>query len=144
MLFILQSFTGLIAWITAVVFLFGIAIFTHKTRKSFIMALSLFVFLCIGFWYVFIIVNDFYTIKDTRDLNELPVFSKTGERYVHDITSATLENGYYVDVCTAPNEVRSEWGRLSKIHIDSNDQKGQKIKSTIYRFLTSNLRQVCA
>ena len=135
-LLILQSMTAIISWF------FGISIlvlWSHKVNgPSSKMVLLVWVSLIISsFIYVLLIGIDFHSIKDNRDFKKLPITSINGELYHHDTINKYTENGYYVWICIAPNELKSSWEKRSKTPIDSKDIKGQVIRYNLYRYLTS-------
>lgn len=135
-LFFLQSITAIIAWLLGITIL----VFSLKNNTNIIsrvVPLFWLVGLFVSAFFIGFVYKDFYTIKDKRDLLNLPEKSTLGEVYVHDTINNYTENGYYVWVCIAPNEVKESWNKRSNISIDSIDSKGQKIRSTLYRYLTS-------
>ena len=133
-LFILQSITGIVAWfIAAVVFILW---FLYYYKKIIPIIIS-FIFFISASLYIANVYNDFFSIKDTRDLNSLPNKTKLENKYNHNINSNITENGYYLWICISENELRDSWNKLSDIKFDSLDNKNQYIKYTLYRYLTS-------
>jgi len=135
-LLILQSMTAIISWFCGVSVL---VLFSNKIRKrnKKYVFFTWGILISLAFLYVFFIGLDFYTIKDNRILKQLPKTSYNGELYHHDTINKYTENGYYVWVCIAPNELKRAWSKRSRIPIDSNDIKGQVIRYNLYRYLTS-------
>ncbi|MFT7156687.1 MAG: hypothetical protein ACI8Q1_001702 [Parvicella sp.] len=88
-------------------------------------------------WYVRSIYKDLTLVKDTNSLTQLPYQSANGELYMHDTNEVWLENGNYLWINIAPNELKQTWNEVSVIPIDSRDKKGQKIQATLLRYLTS-------
>ena len=135
-LFILQSMTAIVSWFLGVSFLVLWSLKANRRSNKLVL-------LCWGsliissLIYVLLVSTDFYSIKDTRDLKNLPRASIYGELYQHDTINKYTENGYYVWVCIAPNELKNSWEKRSKIPIDSNDVKGQVVRYNLYRYLTS-------
>lgn len=60
-----------------------------------------------------------------------------GNPYTHDTLSGLLENGYPTDYYSSEYELQREWNKISPIQYDQFDHKGQAIRSTIKRYLTS-------
>ena len=60
-----------------------------------------------------------------------------GTKYGHFLDNKTLENGYYININIANKELEEQWNKMSHIKFAEKDLKGQYIKSTIKRFLTS-------
>ena len=63
--------------------------------------------------------------------------SPNGERYLNDESNRMMENGHYVKINIAWQEIKNAWLLKSKIPFDSTNNKGEPIKATIFRFLTS-------
>ncbi len=114
------------------IFLIGIII--HSKKK--IMVLILIGLTSFTIISLNTIITDHYKPKETGNISELPQFSKAGEKYLH-LNNNTLENGYYVWKNIAKKELSREWNKRSKIPFLGKDQKGQSIKNTLYRYLTS-------
>ncbi len=135
-LFLLQSVTALISWFLG----FTIFALWKKDKKvisrRYLTLIWLVVLLSSATYFV-LIAQDFYKIKDTREISNLPEKTISGELYHHDTINKYTENGCYVWLCIAPNEVKRAWNNRSKIDIDSTDFKNQKIRYTLYRYLTS-------
>lgn len=74
---------------------------------------------------------------DISDYKDLPRQTAKGEYYTnhYNVVSPITEKPIYILVCEP--ELRSDWPKYSKIHFDSLDLKGQPIKSTIIRYLSS-------
>ena len=85
--------------------------------------------------YLYAIVNEFYHIKKNERSEK--IYSINGEKYLHDFDNTFTENGYYLWENIAPKELEKEWNRVSEFSFKGKDQKGQKLKATLYRFLTS-------
>ena len=80
-------------------------------------------------------VNDFYHVKNEKRSSKKE--SIKGEKYLYDFNDHTTENGYYLWENIAPIELEKEWNKRSNLLFRGLDHKGQMLKATIYRFLTS-------
>ena len=80
-------------------------------------------------------VSDFYTEKD--NIENIDEYTADGNSYWHDSTNLTLENGYRVGLYWCEKEMKEEWEKCSTILYDAKDLKGQDIKYTLIRYLTS-------
>ncbi len=80
-------------------------------------------------------VSEFYTPKD--DLENLDQFTVQGNIYWHDTSNLDLENGYRVGLYWCEKEMESEWNKRSDFNYTGSDLKGQDIKFTLIRYLTS-------
>jgi hypothetical protein len=63
--------------------------------------------------------------------------TKLGNPYWHNLADPQIENGNYVWLYVANDELREAWDRRSKFEYDGKDKAGQEIKYTLIRFLTS-------
>lgn len=135
-LVILQALTG---WVI-VFFITYLVIFLNykKVSKSLKIFLLFFVITLPIFLFVWIysIDNKYFSEKEI-DFSKLPTYTKHGKAYIHDTVSKTTENGYFTGLYYCPQELEKYWKEYSKINIDSNDQKGQNIRFTLIRYLTS-------
>tara|TARA_B100001287_G_scaffold6636_1_gene5109 strand:+ start:34967 stop:36478 length:1512 start_codon:yes stop_codon:yes gene_type:complete len=127
----MTAFLGL--FIGLFIFLIHTIIFSKRKKLSGLILLSLSVFSAIS---LKVIIDDHYKPKEIGVFSELAKYSKAGEKYIH-LNNNTLENGYYVWRYIAEKEITKEWNKRSKIPITAKDQKGQNIKNTLYRYLTS-------
>tara|TARA_Y100000385_G_scaffold67484_2_gene67265 strand:- start:17 stop:1597 length:1581 start_codon:yes stop_codon:yes gene_type:complete len=119
---------------------FGLGIFLisiiRYSKKKKIMGITLISLTTLTVLSLNTIITDHYKLKETGKTSDLPQFSKAGEKYLH-LNNNTLENGYYVWKNIAVKEVTTQWNKRSKIPFTAKDQKGQSIKNTLYRYLTS-------
>lgn len=83
-----------------------------------------------------------YRGLDPTPFENLELYSQNGEPYFHDTTIKQTENGHYIWLYVAQQELESAWNRRSTIDYDSVDQKGQPMFGTVMRYMTSkNLRK---
>jgi hypothetical protein len=71
------------------------------------------------------------------DLTKLENVTKLGNPYWHDLTNLQIENGNYVWIYVATEELKQAWNKRSRFDFDGKDKAGQEIKYTLIRFLTS-------
>lgn len=141
-LFILKALTGIV--------IFGlvnlILLFAFIWRKKNVYSRSAATILLIG-----IVSFVLYTGKqlldpfihvDKIDVSDLPPFSENGNKYYHFTENPLTENGHWVGLYVCPEELRSLWNKRSSIPYDSLDHKGQTLRFTLWRYLTSlNLKK---
>lgn len=74
-----------------------------------------------------------------RSSRELPLKPHTanGRPYLHNLDDRATEEGFHVGWYQAPFEYEREWVKRSRVDIDGKDAKGQHIRYTLLRFLTS-------
>jgi hypothetical protein len=133
----LEAFTAILAF--GVVLLVAlIQIFSRKVPKQLKIAVSLvtiLLFLVVGFWVSRIVENRFhhvpcdYRTQNTRTLN--------GNFYAHEKDIPYRENGHRVWDYVCWSELNDEWPKRSALKFDGLDKKGQEIKYTALRYMTS-------
>jgi hypothetical protein len=74
---------------------------------------------------------------DPVDFNTLERTTKLGNPYWHDLTNLQVENGGYVWLYVATDELKDAWNQRSRYEFEGKDKAGQEIKYTLIRFLTS-------
>jgi hypothetical protein len=81
-------------------------------------------------------IAEFYKIED---INPEKIDKKTinGRTYHHDFKNRQLENSEYVWLYLCEEELRNEWNKISIYNYDSLDKRGQEVKYTLIRYLTS-------
>jgi len=135
-LIMVQGFTGLISLTVVGLIVFGIRSFRegNKVKKA-IMITVLFLIPAVMIGYLGIQIKRFYT--PTVDKTDFPLFTEYGNPYYHDKESGLLENGnlIYVDICE--KELNSAWSSRSQLSLSGKDEKGQVLKHTLIRYLTS-------
>lgn len=80
-------------------------------------------------------INDFYVVKDSLD--KLESHTVNGNPYWHDTTNLDRENGYFVGLYWCEKELEPAWNARSDYAYDGRDERGQDIKYTLIRYLTS-------
>jgi hypothetical protein len=83
-----------------------------------------------GFWLM-------WTIIPGPPDTSLPSHTTWGAPYTHHVDKVLEENGNKVWSYLAWGEMRSEWNSKSECDFDAKDLKGQDIKYTLMRYLTS-------
>lgn len=136
-LFFLESMTGLAALSAAVFVMLLFFSFRQKSPglKIFFSGTTLFVPVLLLAWLTREI-KDFYRVKPP-DFSSLEEFTENGERYIHDTLKNSFENGNYVWIYYAPGELEQAWNNRSSIKFSEKDRRGQDIRHTLVRFLTS-------
>ena len=81
-------------------------------------------------------VGRFYHIEKV-DFSKLPEKTKNGNNYQKFNNNQTIENGHYIWINICVPEIKKWWNANSKIPFDSLDKKGQGIKNTLIRYMTS-------
>ncbi len=141
-LLLLHSVTGWIIWY--ILFSFSLIRFSilqkNKILKLSVLGFSVLTFLGI-FFYIGYSVHRFNR-TDKLIPEKIDKFSKAGNKYQNHSESLQTENGHFVNIYLCEKELKPEWNKRSQIDYDDKDNKGQKIKFTLIRYLTSkNLRK---
>jgi 5S rRNA maturation endonuclease (ribonuclease M5) len=136
-LFILESFTGIsILLITSAILLIR---FLYFMKNKMIRAGIVVVFIAAIFFlfsYVKTIYNELNCGKPVRNIN---YSQKTllGHKYTHDTLDLQTENCNYVLQYISEFEMSQAWNKVSKLIYSDKDNKGQYIRYTLMRYLTS-------
>ena len=84
------------------------------------------------------LINFILPEKSTNiDIKSLPIKTAEGNFYTNDLLNPRIENNQPVYVSICETELRREWNKISSINYDKKDLKGQYIRFTIIRYLTS-------
>jgi O-antigen ligase len=136
-LFVLRSFAGIIIlFITGTAFAIRVSMDSGKKWIRNGLVLSVIT--------VLVIVVSFIARMDIRNFHApavdpaaLEKRTASGNLYEHNLTEKTLENGHYVNLFICEPELKQEWNLRSTIPYDSGDHKGQPVRMTLIRYLTS-------
>ena len=136
-LFILQSFTGI--WIFIVI-LPIMLIHWAFVKKNAVLIAGICTAVLVGFIFMLTLLysalNKFYPSPEIIP-EKLEKYTANGNPYDHNLKYKVLENGHYIKLYVCAKELRNEWNKISDIHYDSIDQKGQVLNQTLIRYLTS-------
>ncbi len=75
--------------------------------------------------------------KTTLDIKNLPLNTKLGNPYTHNLEPTTFVDGKAVLAYVCEQEIKTEWEIKSKIPYDSLDNKEQPVRFTLMRYMTS-------
>jgi len=135
-LFFLQAFTGVIVFIILIfTVLTYFAIKSHRlSRKVFYFTFILVGAISIAFYLIHFMNT--YNTKDEIDFSKLDKRTASGHLYLNSQNNIT-ENGKQIYIYVCDLEMRKAWNLRSQFDFDSLDVKGQKIRYTLIRYLTS-------
>ncbi|MGM0408861.1 MAG: O-antigen ligase family protein [Bacteroidota bacterium] len=136
-LFLLKSFSGIIIFFILFFLLSGYYSFKIQglIPRLFLQVLLITGFLFIASYTTHAIAR-FYSIEKV-DFENMDTYTVSGNLYHHSKKRGPIENGHYVGLYVCQKELENEWKKISEIPYDGYDKKGQKIKSTLIRYLTS-------
>jgi len=136
-LFFLRSATGIMIFaVVTVVFLGNLSLrmINKASRLVAIFLTAIIIISALSFtfytWH-----HNFHSEK--IHASELEKYTINGNPYFHDTISGILENGNYTEIYWCGPELEREWNRISSISYQESDLRGQPIRSTLKRYLTS-------
>jgi hypothetical protein len=136
-LFISAFMTGLVIFFIATALLI---FYTVLNKQGLVLKIAtitgVLVIFIIAFMYVRKIGHDVIYVNAV-DFNTLEHTTKLGNPYWHDLKNLQTENGSYVWLYVATDELREAWNQRSHYDFDGKDKAGQEIRYTLIRFLTS-------
>jgi hypothetical protein len=136
-LFISAFMTGLVIFfITAALLVFYIILNKQGMMLKIVTLSGIVIIFVIAVIYIRDIGREVYRI-DPVDFNSLERTTSLGNPYWHDLSNPQVENGDYVWLYVATDELREAWNQRSAYKFDGKDKAGQEIKYTLIRFLTS-------
>jgi hypothetical protein len=132
-----QVLNGYLLFVILTVFSFWYGLFKLKNLR--LKILVMFAFGLILSAVIFQVNKLLHTLKTPEIINytELELKTINGEDYYHDTLNKQLENGNFVWIYVAVDELKDEWSKRSRIDFDSTDAKGQPMYGTLMRYLTS-------
>ncbi len=135
-LFVLKSLTGIVIFIT-VFFYFLYIIFKNDNNKKFkiIISSSFFIFLILITTWLINSIKNFYSIKE--NISNLDKYTINNNPYFHDTLNKDIENGYYLWINICDKELEKEWNKKSNLDFWGKDNKGQYLRTTLIRYMTS-------
>lgn len=136
-LFMLESATGIICTIVVALILVIRFILTMKNIPLKIFLSAIFMLVCIVAGKILITLISKDTHIGRVDKKNLPIYTKRGNIYTHDTTNFETENGNYIWHNICEKELEEEWNKKSSLNYHSKDLKGNDLKYTLIRFLTS-------
>lgn len=125
-------------------FILGLLLFTFLLFKvvpqlHMIIKLALIIVLLSGAYYAVKEITSTY--QSMNVINDYPGkfnhFSAEGHYYYSDSSKTEYENGYRVWVYISDPELQREWEKVSSISYDSSDLKGQPLRGTLIRYMSS-------
>lgn len=131
----ISLFTGIVVLFIVTILLLFLFSFKIKTTTLkiglYLIPIAAIIF---GFYKINSSFSNFY--EPNTPLKELK-HTVNGKLYFHDSIATSKENGYYTFRNNCYGEMYWEWGKKSSLPFHENDLKGQKLKITLTRFLTS-------
>ena len=137
-LVIMESLTGL-SVLTITTFIIGTYFVLKSTKPIFKYAYLLSISILLASTYIYI-NSEFKKINiqaEKVNLNALINFTSHGNRYQHNLNNNQYENGNLIWIYVCENELEQSWNLRSSIRYNTKDLKGNELRYTLIRFLTS-------
>jgi hypothetical protein len=136
-LYILESMTGFIVLGGVIL---GVLIFriirSRKKRAQYLLLATLIILPLVCLFYLRNCYVNYFTVEKT-DWNALEKITPRGEIYNHFPEFKLIENGHYVNIYVAEQELNEGWKSRSVLDPDSTDGMGHIIKWTLLRYMSS-------
>jgi hypothetical protein len=133
---LLQSVTGMMVFVVIIV-LISLHLFS-LTRSGFIRSGVLLFTVSIIIFLAANLITSIRLFSEYHIENEnLKLLTVNGNPYSHDPGNREMEGGNYVWLYVCEEELEQEWNSKSKLEYQGNDLRGQELRTTLIRFLTS-------
>lgn len=135
-LFLLQSLSGLLAFGAVLVYgLLRVMIYRRGPSRRLALA-GLAVLLLLPLLTLFFLHRNLSQVR-AYDAGIPQSHSALGTPYLHDIQAEERENGYPVFMYIAEKELQDAWNARSEKDFEGVDARGQLLRFTLYRYMTS-------
>jgi len=136
-IFLLLSLTGIFLFLlTLAVSSAIIALRSQNRQTRIIIPLLLTVMIIVSASVVSLSVISFYR-PGISYIFPLPDKTAIGSPYSHNPGKRDIENGNLVWIYLCEEELSTEWNRQSSINYEENDKKGQALRYTLIRYMSS-------
>jgi hypothetical protein len=123
------------------VFLLIYVLSQSSGKTFFFSAISLFIALSVASYFLLFLVEPSFLKGDTIEIIPLDKKTSQGNNYSHKPRSLK-ENGKHIYQYVCEKELKKQWNQRSEQPFYGTDKKGQELKATLIRYLTSlNLRK---
>lgn len=136
-LFILESITGIVALATVAFALLAIIAVKQKKKSYRVFFLVLLLAAPVSLFYYIKKTGASVSYKPKMDFSALEEKTSAGNFYFHDTLSTNTENGNLVWIYVCEKEMEQQWSRRSRLAYRGKDLKGQELRMTILRYMTS-------
>lgn len=132
------NFSQILSGVMALLIVFAVFIllltFERSRRTGFVSVAVLSILVLLPF---FLLFKGSVQNKEEIDPSKLPILTPSGNPYTHDLGPETYIGGKAVYANLCEQEIRNEWEKRSAIPYDSLDKKGQVLRSTLIRYMSS-------
>jgi hypothetical protein len=136
-LFILESLTGLII-LSIVLLVLGLrrSIYLESGYWKWILMFVSVMIPAVFTWYVYSIFQEFNQ-REKVDYTMLPLQTPSGNPYMHYSDRQDYENGNLIWIYVCEDELQQQWDKRSKMKYMGLDARGQELRFTLIRYMTS-------
>lgn len=135
-LFLLKSLTGFAIFLFLVILLCIHILISQKhwlLRFGFLFILSLLT----GYVLLNLVTIANLFLVPEPNLEQLKEYTESGNPYKHEPNNLELEGGNYVWLFICEEELEQEWNKVSELDFQGKDLKGQELRVTLIRYMTS-------
>ena len=136
-LVILESAIGILS-----IFIIGLGLFFYKMltgasiQVRILMGILLILLPITAYWYINQQITTMVKPPDL-DFTKLETHTKSGNKYLHDTINFGVEDGKYIGIYMATDEMAAAWNKRSHYQFLGRDEANQLIQYTLIRYLTS-------
>lgn len=136
-LFLLKSLTGILIFVFLGLGLLVWKAFTSRNLMlKWFLAVGVLMIVLLSAGYMSYAFSKFFFVEKV-DFSSLEKTTANGNFYIHNTSSKTYENGHYTWLYVCSVELEKEWNKRSKLDFKGTDLKGQELRYTLVRYLTS-------
>jgi hypothetical protein len=138
-----ESITGVSALLVSLLLYLLYRLFrTGRTVLKYIVLAVLISSITFAGYFIYSTYQRYATI-DRIDISKLDKYTAQGNPYKHEsLANPVTENGHYVWIYYCDEELKEEWNKRSRFDYNWKNMRGDVIRHTLIRFLTSkNLRK---
>lgn len=133
---LLQSVTGIMVFVALIVLL---SLHLFSLTRSILLRSGVLIFTALII--IFLAANLITSIRLFSDrlieTENLELTTANGNKYSHNIANREIEGGNYVWLYVCEEEMEKSWNSLSELDYNGKDMRGQELKFTLIRHLTS-------
>ncbi len=136
-LVMLESVTGIIILMVGGIILLAYQLAKGKRRsiKAVVLAGLIIIPVGIGLYIRNLAVD--YFVPGNPPVDQLDKYSAQGNLYWHDTVYQPVENGSWIGLYISEEEVRQAWNNRSDLDYEGKDEKGHRLKFTLFRYMNS-------
>ena len=134
---LLQSATGIIVlFILTGFFLIRLSILSHNIMLRWFISVFVLLAILLTSSYLIKTYSRFSSVQKI-DSHSLDSLTQAHHPYNNIFSDSMIENGQYVYLYLCENELREGWSKRSQLSYDGLDFKGNNLKYTLFRYMTS-------